>query len=802
MQSLFQLKQLPVVLMASLVLMHTSLLFLSTLFICIHLSDQFQPFQYNALKQIQQFLNYPSVLTIFDSTWDFCNVESSPFLTIVCYEDNVTQLHITGNNGVFPPSLPQNFSIDALFSSISSLSNLKVLSLVSLGLWGPLPATIGKLSSMEILNLSSNYIDGFIPLELSYLNNLQTLVLDHNKFTGQIPRWVSSFNDLAVLSLKNNSLFGSLPSSISSSDNLRVLAMADNHLFGEIPGLQNLTNLQILDLKNNYFGPNFPVLHHKVVTVDIRNNSFKSSVPNELNSYFHLEKLDISINGLIGPFPPSLFSLPSINYIDISGNKLTGKLFQNMSCNAHLVFINLSSNLLTGELPACLQEKVEEGAVSYDGNCLSGEEGNQKPSSFCHNEALAVEVSPQKLRHKERKAMVVLASSLVGGIVGLAVIVGLSLWVFQRRNRRAAMKGPSTRLITEKLSTVNTVKLLSDARYISETMKMGANLPTYRAFPLEELKEATNNFSHPSIVGEPSLIQIYRGKLGDGTAIVIRSIKMRKKHSPTMFTQHIEMISRLRHNHLVSCIGHCFECCPDDSTVGIVYFVFESLPNGTLRSSICGGGETLNWAQRIIAGIGVAKGIQFLHTGIMPGVFSNHLKITDVLLDPNFHVKICTYNLPLLAHQNAGFMGGAAVSSNGLKSNIGGREKEVEKDDIYDFGVILMEILVGRPIISQNDVMVVKDIIQVSNKMDDTAQRSIVDPTIIKECSTESLKTVMDICLRCLSDDPTARPSIEDVLWTLQFAAQLQDPWRHDSHHIHRLSDSNPNNLQEQISRG
>ncbi|MBA0603758.1 hypothetical protein Gorai_002004, partial [Gossypium raimondii] len=150
--------------------------------------------------------------------------------------------------------------------------------------------------------------------------------------------------------------------------------------------------------------------------------------------------------------------------------------------------------------------------------------------------------------------------------------------------------------------------------------------------------------------------QIYRGKLGDGTAIVIRSIKMRKKHSPTMFTQHIEMISRLRHNHLVSCIGHCFECCPDDSTVGIVYFVFESLPNGTLRSSICGGGVRLNWAQRITAGIGVAKGIQFLHTGIMPGVFSNHLKITDVLLDPNFHVKICTYNLPLLAHQNAGLM--------------------------------------------------------------------------------------------------------------------------------------------------
>lgn len=44
----------------------------------------------------------------------------------------------------------------------------------------------------------------------------------------------------------------------------------------------------------------------------------------------------------------------------------------------------------------------------------------------------------------------------------------------------------------------------------------------------------------------------------------------------------------------------------------------------------------------------VAKGIQFLHTGIVPGIFSNNVKITDVLLDPSLHVKLSSYNLPLL----------------------------------------------------------------------------------------------------------------------------------------------------------
>lgn len=57
----------------------------------------------------------------------------------------------------------------------------------------------------------------------------------------------------------------------------------------------------------------------------------------------------------------------------------------------------------------------------------------------------------------------------------------------------------------------------------------------------------------------------------------------------------------------------------------------------------------LTWMQRISAAIGVARGIQFLHTGIVPGLFSNNLKIIDVLLDHNLAAKISSYNLPFLA---------------------------------------------------------------------------------------------------------------------------------------------------------
>ena len=68
--------------------------------------------------------------------------------------------------------------------------------------------------------------------------------------------------------------------------------------------------------------------------------------------------------------------------------------------------------------------------------------------------------------------------------------------------------------------------------------------------------------------------------------------------------------------------------------------------------------------------------------------------------------------------------------------------------------------------------------LQVSLKTDDVARRSIVDPAIHKECSDDSVKTVMEICVRCLSNEPTTDgASVEDVLWNLQFADQVKDLW-------------------------
>ncbi|XBJ01179.1 hypothetical protein VPH35_020883 [Triticum aestivum] len=704
-----------------------------------------QPSQAWSLFKLRQLLGDPPVLGTWRNYTDFCYggdyKTASAF--VECYEDSVTQLHIMGEPGARP--LPTTFSIDAFFTTLSRLPDLKVLTLTNLGLWGPLPGgKISRLQKLEIVNVSSNYLYGELPRGLSQLGSLQTLVADHNMLGGKLPGWLKDMPLLAVLSLRNNTLQGTLPESLKDMPSLRSLVLASNNLSGNLP---ELSNLQVIDMANNALGPKFPRLGRKVASVVLAGNKFSDGLPADmLASCYLLERLDVS------------------------GNRFTGRLSGNASCGENLRFVDLSSNLLTGSLPGCLLAAPGK-TVLFSANCLStGDDSqSQHPSPFCRNQALAVGIVPEQGRKKSgAKAGVVAVIVLVGALVVSAAVV------FVVRKARLPKARPARRLV-EHASSAYPSNLLADARYISQTVKLGAlGIPAYRSFSLVELEAATDNFQVSSLMGQDAHGQMYRGRLSNGTPVTIRSLKVNKSQS---FTRHIEMISKLRHRHLVSALGHCFQYNLDDSTVTHLYLVFEYVHNGNLRGRISQGteGRKLSWGQRISTAIGVAKGIQFLHGGIIPGLFANNLKITNILMDQNQVPKIGSYNIPILS-ETMKSEGGAGSK---YPPDRICRVPNGDKIDMYDFGVILLEVISGRPISSLYEVEMMKEQLQSALTAQGPSKRSnLVDPAVSKACSDDSMRTVMEICLRCLAKEPTQRPSVEDVLWNLQFAAQVQDDSR------------------------
>ncbi|KHN43787.1 Putative inactive leucine-rich repeat receptor-like protein kinase [Glycine soja] len=434
------------------------LVFVTVLLSIFH-TEQLQSSDSKTLLRIQQQLNFPPVLSSWNKNTDFCSTDSTSSLTVVCYEGTITQLHIVGETRAL--LLPRNFSIDSFVRTLVRLPSLKVLTLVSLGIWGPLPGKIAHLSSLEIVNVSSNFLYGSIPLQFSLLSHLQTLILDDNMFSGHLPEWLDSFPALTVLSLKNNLFNSSLPDSLNSLENLRILSLSHNHFYGPVPDLGRLANLQVLELDDNAFGPRFPQLGDKLVTIVLRNNKFRSSIPDEVSSYYQLEKLDISANTFVGPFQLALLSLPSITYVNISGNKLTGMLFENLSCNPGLEAVDLSSNLLTGSLPKCLMSNSNDRTVLYARNCLETNQ-NQHALPFCHTEAIAVGIVPEGKKHK-RVSKEVLSIGIVCGTFGGVAIVALLFFIIRRESVKSKIKNPPTKLISENAASGYTSKLISDA---------------------------------------------------------------------------------------------------------------------------------------------------------------------------------------------------------------------------------------------------------------------------------------------------------------------------------------------------
>ncbi|RZC87429.1 hypothetical protein C5167_035966 [Papaver somniferum] len=700
--------------------------------------SQLSPSENRILHQIQKVLEYPPSLDTFTNWTDFCTLPSTDALTITCSGNHVTELSIVGNrtrtssSTESSSSLSTGFSIDSFFTVLTKLSSLKVLSLVSVGLRGPLPPKISRFKSLEVLNLSSNFITGEIPGSVNRLQNLKSLVL------------------------------------------------ADNLFNGSVPDLKPLRVLEELDLSSNALGFQFPSMSNKVVTILLKNNSFRSLIPAELKGFDQLKKFDVSFNHFIGRIPPYLVSLQSIEYLNVAGNQLTGTFPADVSCGGKLEFVDLSHNLLSGKLPLCVESNSSSCVVLYSWNCLA--DGNlkfQNPNSFCHEEALAVK-PPLRVQEKASGIKIGLVLGIIGCVIGAMGILGMLIFIIiRRKGRETTEHNIYEKADVRKDSSLRlSPQLLTDARHVSPAMRVGAlGLPEYHVFDFDEVEEATNNFDPANLMGEGSQGQLYKGRLREGSVVVVRCLRLMPGHSSQSLLRHMEVISKLRYRHLVSLLGHCVINHQEYSNgATTIFLIFEFVSNGTLRSHLTDWRkkEAMKWSQRMAVTVGVARGIQFLHTGVTPGIFGNNLKIENILLDENLTAKISTYFLPIpfVVGSESPFKG--LESSERLDGAVDG-----EKDDVYRLGVILVEVITGKSSTSQDEVEAQRLQLEdaLTNASSQLLLREVADPSLRGTYSFGSLKTTVEITVNCLSKDPSQRPSIEDVLWHLQYSVQVQEGW-------------------------
>lgn len=85
------------------------------------------------------------------------------------------------------------------------------------------------------------------------------------------------------------------------------------------------------------------------------------------------------------------------------------------------------------------------------------------------------------------------------------------------------------------------------------------------------------------------LLQLYRGKLENGTLVAIRCLVLSKKYSVQNLKVRLDVLSKLHHPHLVGLFGHCMEGDGhDNSNVNQVLLVYEYVSNRNYRTLLSG----------------------------------------------------------------------------------------------------------------------------------------------------------------------------------------------------------------------
>ncbi|KAE8658073.1 Endomembrane protein 70 protein family [Hibiscus syriacus] len=417
--------------------------------------------------------------------------------------------------------------------------------------------------------------------------------------------------------------------------------------------------------------------------------------------------------------------------------------------------------MLLSFIPSTLDDMLSLTSVDVSYNQLEGPLPHNKAfreasfESFRNNKGLCgyitgMEPCSSYLNHKveqKKNSKIVIATLVPISCALLVAFIVFGILSFSQRRER---------------NTENTPRIIA-----SDNLFAICNFDGKMVY--EDIVEATEKFDSKYCIGIGGYGSVYKARLSSGQMVSVKKLHPLPKGGVAdqkAFYSEIQALTEIRHRNILKLHGFCSH--PRHSLL-----VYEFLEGGSLEKILKTDEQAakFNWIKRVNAVKGVANAVSYMHHDCSPPIVHRDVSSKNILLDSDYKAHVADFGAARILKPDSSNWTSFEGTLGYTAPEHAYTMKIIEKCDVFSFGVVTLETLMGR---HSGDMISLLSSSFSSLPPSCTSSEATFSHLLLKDLLDERLPSpsrqaasevvsIVKLASQCLRSSPQSRPSMQQV---------------------------------------